>query len=50
MLNMEVHVKVGSMLSSMLSTGQLLNMELNMEPTLTWITWNVLNMEFHVKP
>ena len=50
MLSMEFHVKVGSMLSSMLSTGQLLNMELNMEHVLTWITWNVLNMEFHVEP
>ena len=47
---MELHVNTRSMLSSMLSTGQLLNMELNMEHVLTWITWNVLNMEFHVKP
>jgi len=26
-----------------------LNMELNMERVLTWITWNALNMELHVK-
>ena len=47
---MELHVNTRSMLSSILNTGQLLNMELNMEHVLTWITWNVLNMEFHVKP
>ena len=26
-----------------------LDMELDMERVLTWIAWNALNMEFHVK-
>ena len=38
-----------SMLRSMLRTFLSLNMELNIERVLPCITWNALNMEFHVK-